>query len=63
MPLGTRKTRRTVYNSMSHPPRGEELGSSERRLRQAMASAAHQTNAVWRDFFREYSEEADKLSS
>ncbi|SCO90947.1 uncharacterized protein FRV6_15075 [Fusarium oxysporum] len=39
------------------------VGSSEQRVRQAMASAAHQTNAVWRDLFREYSEEADELSS
>ncbi|EXL74014.1 hypothetical protein FOPG_10828 [Fusarium oxysporum f. sp. conglutinans race 2 54008] len=39
------------------------VGSSEQRVRQAMASAAHQTNAVWRDILREYSEEADELSS
>ncbi|EXL45384.1 hypothetical protein FOCG_12779 [Fusarium oxysporum f. sp. radicis-lycopersici 26381] len=41
----------------------KRVGSSERRVRQAMASAAHQTNAVWRDIFRKYSEEADELSS
>ncbi|EWZ32793.1 hypothetical protein FOZG_14310 [Fusarium oxysporum Fo47] len=41
----------------------KRVGSSERRVRQAMASAAHQTNAVWRDLFREYFEEADELSS
>ncbi|TVY67802.1 hypothetical protein Focb16_v002329 [Fusarium oxysporum f. sp. cubense] len=39
------------------------VGSSEQRVRQAMASAAHQTNAVWRDILREYSEEADELPS
>ncbi|KAH7470147.1 hypothetical protein FOMA001_g14131 [Fusarium oxysporum f. sp. matthiolae] len=49
------------FDEPSTPRR--RVGSSERRVRQAMASAAHQTNAVWRDLFREYFEEADELSS
>lgn len=39
----------------------ERVSSSEQRLRQAMASAARQTNAVWRETFREHSEEVDEL--
>ncbi|KAF4499867.1 high affinity methionine permease [Fusarium agapanthi] len=39
------------------------VSSSEQRLRQAMASAARQTNAAWRDTFREHSEEVDELLS
>ncbi|KAF5677158.1 hypothetical protein FCIRC_6792 [Fusarium circinatum] len=35
--------------------------SSEQRLRQAMASAARETNAAWRNTFREHSEEVDEL--
>ncbi|KAF5602385.1 uncharacterized protein FSUBG_7692 [Fusarium subglutinans] len=37
------------------------VSSSEQRLREAMASAAHQTNAAWRNTFREHSEEVDEL--
>ncbi|KAI1023964.1 hypothetical protein LB504_005137 [Fusarium proliferatum] len=39
----------------------ERVSSSEQRLRQAMASAARQTNSVWRETFREHSEEVDEL--
>ncbi|CCT74911.1 uncharacterized protein FFUJ_10984 [Fusarium fujikuroi IMI 58289] len=39
----------------------ERVSSSEQRLRQAMASAARQTNDVWRETFREHSEEVDEL--
>ncbi|KAF4414592.1 hypothetical protein FACUT_14147 [Fusarium acutatum] len=39
----------------------ERASSSERRLRQAMANAARQTNAAWRNTFREHSEEVDEL--
>ncbi|KAI1038212.1 hypothetical protein LB503_012129 [Fusarium chuoi] len=39
----------------------ERVSSSEQRLRQAMASAARQTNAAWRNTFREHSEEVDEL--
>ncbi|KAF5620165.1 hypothetical protein F52700_11485 [Fusarium sp. NRRL 52700] len=37
------------------------LGSSEQRLREAMASAARQTNAACREAFREHSEEIYEL--
>ncbi|KAF5652079.1 hypothetical protein F25303_3552 [Fusarium sp. NRRL 25303] len=39
----------------------ERASSSEQRLIQAVASAARQTSAVWRETFREHSEEVDKL--
>ncbi|PNP74290.1 hypothetical protein FNYG_12339 [Fusarium nygamai] len=39
----------------------ERFSSSEQRLQQAMAIAARQTNAAWRNTFREHSEEVDEL--
>ncbi|KAG5752383.1 hypothetical protein H9Q70_004989 [Fusarium xylarioides] len=39
----------------------ERASSSEQRMRQAMAIAARQTNAAWRNTFREHSEEIDEL--
>lgn len=39
----------------------ERASPSEQRLRQAMASAARQINAAWRNTFREHSEEVDEL--
>ncbi|KAF5665560.1 hypothetical protein FDENT_12579 [Fusarium denticulatum] len=44
------------------PPTLRERGSSsEQRMQQAMAIAARQTNAAWRNTFREHSEEVDEL--
>ncbi|KAF5532184.1 hypothetical protein FMEXI_12581 [Fusarium mexicanum] len=42
-------------------PTSRSVGFSDQRLRQAMASAARETNAAWRNTFREHSEEVDEL--
>ncbi|KAF5980574.1 hypothetical protein FCOIX_4715 [Fusarium coicis] len=43
------------------PTSRERVSSPEQRMQQAMAIAARQTNAAWRNTFREHSEEVDEL--
>ncbi|KAF5643531.1 uncharacterized protein FTJAE_3331 [Fusarium tjaetaba] len=50
----------TLQFAGSFNPR-KRVASSEQRMQQAMAIAARQTNAAWRNTFREHSEEVDEL--